>query len=335
VTFLAIFKAKTRDRSSWLDELPADARDRSQYKIAEKSWRKLAAAFEDLVDDLAEAVPRARLEAAVEARDADAALALLPRANAKDERLRVPWQNFEERLTEIFGSVIEESGKNEAAKLGGSRVHKAKKAPGEERASFRFDFTLDNPHSQKWIREHVGELIKGFSDEAVAALRSMLATAFEQGTPPKEFARKLLDEGMIGLLQRDADAVDRRFLLSVSRGMSPEEAKRQASDYADQLLRERAELIARTETIAAEAAGVDASWRVAQDAGLVTEDAERVWIAATASDRTCPICMGLDDKRAPLGESFEGDDGENYDNPPAHPGCRCTIGLVRAGESQR
>jgi hypothetical protein len=335
VTFLAIFKAKTRDRSSWLDELPADARDRSQYKIADKAWRKLAAAFDELVNDLADAVPRARLEAAVEDRDADAALALLPRPNAEDKRLRVPWQTFEKRLAEIFGSVIEQSGKNEAAKLTGRKVEKAKRPKDEERASFRFDFSLDNPYSQKWIREHVGDLIKSFSDEAVAALRSMLATAFEQGTPPREFARKLLDEGMIGLLQRDADAVDRRLILSLSRGMSPEEATRQASDYADQLLRERAELIARTETIAAEAEGVANSWRVAQDAGLVGDNAERVWIAATASDRTCPICMGLDDKRAPLDEPFEGDDGENYDNPPAHPGCRCTIGLVRVGESKR
>lgn len=50
-------------------------------------------------------------------------------------------------------------------------------------------------------------------------------------------------------------------------------------------------------------------------------------------DRVCPICAPLNNKAVEISEKFEGGDGKQYDNPPAHPGCRCdTVTTTRFSE---
>lgn len=88
---------------------------------------------------------------------------------------------------------------------------------------------------------------------------------------------------------------------------------------------ERAQLIAETETMAASNAGIQESWDQAVEEGLLTGSELQVWIV-TPDETLCPICEGLDGETAPLDGQFESD-GESYDGPPAHPRCRCTIGL--------
>jgi len=90
---------------------------------------------------------------------------------------------------------------------------------------------------------------------------------------------------------------------------------------------DRATLIARHETMMAAHAGQRESWNQAVDAGLLTGDEERTWIV-TPDERLCPICEGLEDKRAKLHEPFVGNDGNEYDGPPAHIQCRCTEGIA-------
>jgi hypothetical protein len=68
-------------------------------------------------------------------------------------------------------------------------------------------------------------------------------------------------------------------------------------------------------------------WDQAVENGLLTGDEERVWIV-TGDEKVCPICEGLEDGRAKLGEPYVGDDGEEYDGPPAHVQCRCTEGIA-------
>jgi hypothetical protein len=89
----------------------------------------------------------------------------------------------------------------------------------------------------------------------------------------------------------------------------------------------RARLIARHETMAAVSEGQRQAWEQATDEGLLTGDESRVWIV-TPDDKLCSICEGLEDKKAKLGEPYVGDDGEEYDGPPAHVQCRCTEGIA-------
>lgn len=87
----------------------------------------------------------------------------------------------------------------------------------------------------------------------------------------------------------------------------------------------RAETIARTETMTASNQGQQALWDQAVDEGLLTGKERQVWIV-TPDDRLCPICEPLDGQEADFGETFDTELGK-VDGPPAHPRCRCTIGL--------
>lgn len=75
----------------------------------------------------------------------------------------------------------------------------------------------------------------------------------------------------------------------------------------------RAEMIAVTETTRVIAEGNTQAWEAL---GVP----EREWRTAV-DELVCPICGGLHQKRAKVGEPFPG----NIANPPAHPNCRCTI----------
>jgi hypothetical protein len=85
---------------------------------------------------------------------------------------------------------------------------------------------------------------------------------------------------------------------------------------------DRAELIARTETMTALNEGQRGAWDDAVEAGLLPDDAKRVWIAAPGC---CDDCEELDGETADLDGEYPNDGG---DGPPLHPNCRCTEGIA-------
>ena len=79
----------------------------------------------------------------------------------------------------------------------------------------------------------------------------------------------------------------------------------------------RAKRIAVTEVTNAYAGGNLETWKAS---GLVEK---KRW--NTAGTDVCPICMGLDQQVVPINAMFIGDDGMQYDRPPAHVNCKCNI----------
>lgn len=82
----------------------------------------------------------------------------------------------------------------------------------------------------------------------------------------------------------------------------------------------RAEMISRTETMDAANEGLAQSWDQAVSDGLLTGNEKKVWIATSGC---CDECDEVDGEEVPMDDDFSvGDD------PPLHPNCRCTMGLV-------
>lgn len=88
----------------------------------------------------------------------------------------------------------------------------------------------------------------------------------------------------------------------------------------------RAEKIARTESMRAANEGQQQLWDQATEAGFLTGLESKVWIT-TPDDRLCPVCEPLDGQTVALDDTFDVD-GDSIDAPPAHPNCRCTMGLT-------
>lgn len=83
---------------------------------------------------------------------------------------------------------------------------------------------------------------------------------------------------------------------------------------------QRAELIAVTETTRAYSEGNRISYQAAQ---------VRHWRWLTNNDDlVCPVCGPLNRRVVEIGEPFAVYKGERIIQPPAHPGCRCSVAPV-------
>jgi len=152
----------------------------------------------------------------------------------------------------------------------------------------RIDFAFDakNQDAIDWADRHAAELIDGITETSREQINNAIADALETGN-----FKDALDEILDAVGDED-----------------------------------RANLIARHETMLAVSEGQRQGWSQAVEDGLLDEDSERTWIIV-GDEKVCPICEGLDGKTAKLGEPYVGDDGEEYTGPPAHVACRCTEGI--------
>lgn len=198
-------------------------------------------------------------------------------------------------------------------------------------------FDRTNPEAVLWAETRAGELVTGVTEASQKAIRSIITRAFEEGIPPKQAAKLLQEVVSLTEIQANALASVRQAILNnpgkivkvgsktikvPPTGMTSDKLDKVLSDYADKLRRNRALSIARTETIAASNEGQLQLWRQAIANGELSKNVKRVWIAAP-SERTCPQCVSLDGQEIEFDGSWDG-----MENPPAHPMCRCTTGLV-------
>jgi SPP1 gp7 family putative phage head morphogenesis protein len=150
----------------------------------------------------------------------------------------------------------------------------------------KFRFTRKSDAAESWAEEHAAELIKDITETTRDSIRFVVAR----------------------LLDADTDLTSKEALAEISKAVGDED---------------RAELIARTETMRAVHAGQREAWSQATEAGLLTGDERPTWIT-TPDDKLCPICEELDGEIA----DEDGFYGDGQGPPPAHPRCRCTEGLT-------
>ena len=185
-------------------------------------------------------------------------------------------------------------------------------------------WTVVDPGPTDYLRERSGALIRDITETTRTSIRKVLARGQTQGLTWKEKADQI--ESMIGLTERQAGWVEayREKLLDTG-GMDQE----LVDDFAARLVRQRAESIARTETMRAANAGHDMALKRRIDAGDLDADTlRRVWLV-TPDDRLCPRCAAIPDMN-PEGvgadEPFQTDEGP-VDLPPLHPNCRCVTAI--------
>lgn len=187
------------------------------------------------------------------------------------------------------------------------------------RLQLRFD--LVNPRVLTGA-DRGAQLVRDITETTRRGIQATITRSILEGIPPAEAARLL--RPMIGLTDRQSMAVvNYRFSL-LEDGASADAVAKAASKYAARLLTQRAQTIARTETIRAGREGRQATWDQARAEGLLPDDTQRRWVV-TDDDRLCPACQELDGATVGLSEPFPKGGG---DGPPYHPNCRCSSVLV-------
>lgn len=193
-----------------------------------------------------------------------------------------------ETKADVFHSWVKsvQAGKESANEFGIWQPRKLggfiRTAKGPLTSPFKMSFDASNTRAAAWARDHAAELATGVSDTTEQIIRDAIARTQDEGDLSEQY-----DEILAAIGDED-----------------------------------RASLIARTESMTAANEGNRQGWDQAVDAGLLTGDEQRVWIATSDA---CPECDALDEEETGLDGSYPGD-GE--DGPPLHPNCRCTEGLV-------
>lgn len=158
-------------------------------------------------------------------------------------------------------------------------------AAGESRflAPFNISFNKTSPEAIAWAQDHAGDLIDDLTDTTISDIQDAISGALE------------------------GDGI--------------------GSAYDDILAAvgdpDRAQLIARTETMTAANEGQREAWSQASDAGLLPSDAQVEWIATSDC---CDDCADMDGETRDLDGDY--DDPDAADGPPLHPNCRCTEGIA-------
>lgn len=201
------------------------------------------------------------------------------------------------------------------------------------------NFTLTNPYTVEWIADHWTNLVTEMTAPTKETLHRLIAQGVKDKDTVQQVARDM--RPLIGLRQDQTDAVQRHFqwlqqphrLKQPSgewkelRALDQDAAAKRAMKYAEQLLRQRAELIARTEIMTASNQGLLHSWMDAKDKGLILPQARRKW-KANLVNRTCDRCKAFAGTTATLTGNFVSRNGEVAKAPPLHPACRCSQSLV-------
>lgn len=145
------------------------------------------------------------------------------------------------------------------------------------------------------------------------AVRLTVQDAHRSNWQPHVFAPQL--HAMIGLTPQQAKAVVNLTNAQLADGVKPEVVAARAERYAARLLKQRATLIARTESVRAANLGRLAAFQQAAANGLVPRDSAFLEWSSVQTD-PAEICFQLNGKRVPLEES-----SFNGLLPPVHPNC--------------
>ena len=183
-------------------------------------------------------------------------------------------------------------------------------------------FNRTSPDAVAWSLNHSGKLVTGAVNRD--GVRRIIFAGFANQKPPRVIAKDIRQ--VIGMTERQTKKWE-----------TIKGAKAQAK-YAEKAIRQRALLIARTETMRASNEGQFEAWRQGVKAGRLTGQENRVWITAI-DDRTCPVCAPMDGAVIPMRGSFmlpgQGAElGGSTRMPPAHPACRCAMGLTDSPVTQ-
>jgi hypothetical protein len=205
-----------------------------------------------------------------------------------------------------------------------------------------------------WAEQHAGQLVTQITQTTRDALGTAVRDAMAHGrtigqlqqevrgiltqvpitTPlqtPAQQAQHV--RALTGLTPRQGGQVERFREGLLSRGITGDKLVTRVERKAAQLLRQRAEMIARTESITAAAAGQQALWEAAEREGLLDSGRARRFFVLTPDERLCAICRaipGMNPDGVGLHEPFQTPIGPVM-HPAVHPACRCStvLGFTR------
>jgi len=216
---------------------------------------------------------------------------------------------------------------------------------------FGMQFNASHPNVILFARDRSAELVKGVTETAREAVRTVIALGAQEGLTVVQQARAIRE--VVGLppnwtaaphrlaqelraghaeaaAARRLSAVDKARIRSrIAAGTVDDKFVEEIrTRYTASLINRRALNIARSETIRAVNFGQQESWQQATRSGVLPTQSRRFWFP-TPTPTLCPRCAQIPDmnpKGVRLDQPFDTPFGPIM-YPPAHTDCRCGMGL--------
>lgn len=222
---------------------------------------------------------------------------------------------------------------------------------------FAVRFNAFDPYAISAMQQAELDMVSNLKTEIVEGIRQYLQAGLMNGVNPKQTAVEL--RGIVGLTAKQSQAIanyrnlltggakgqplsealrratrDGRFDQAIQRAimdrvpLKPASVERQLERFEQRMLKQRAETIARTETIDALARAAHMRWQQAFTEGKVQRAVVRRFWHVAKDERTCPICKAiplLNPEGVGFNEPFKMASGDEIYWPTAHPNCRCMV----------
>jgi DNA topoisomerase-1 len=189
--------------------------------------------------------------------------------------------------------------------------------------------------AEEFAEQSAARLIAGVTAPTRAAVNLIVRRTFANNNKKggdddsvKSAARKIA--AVVGLSQRDTNAVDNYKATLAQKGLRLGDISRLSKAYSKKLRQARANVIARTEIQTAISAARQAVWKHEVSKGNIPKDAQRKWVTHK-DERLCPVCRPMHGRKVPVvGGIYKSARGpqKSVSWPPMHPNCRCLEVLV-------
>ena len=201
-----------------------------------------------------------------------------------------------------------------------------------------FEFNTQEPGILNWISGRGAEFVTSSTEAQKDAIAALLTKKMRDGHTVDELAR--LIRACIGLTEGQAKANARFYDNMVENmkkehpRMKPESIRKKALEasqkYAERQHRDRAMMIAQTESAFAYNRGADEGIRQAQAEGYLGTMKKR-W-STSGDDVVCAICSALEGTEVDMDSEFNFGGRVLFPGhhmlPPAHPRCACAVEYI-------
>lgn len=191
-----------------------------------------------------------------------------------------------------------------------------------ETLAITLSFNTVNPRALLYGRYRTASLLTETTAGTIEAVRILIARGIAEGIKPRVLRNLIQNE--IGLRSDQLKALEN----FVAKGATEAQTKA----YARKLLRDRALLIARTETMRAANEGQREVWLQAVEGGWLPADQMRVWVV-TPDERLRDEHRAMSGQIRGLQEKFVKPGGERIE-PGQEPNCRCSAALAGINEQR-
>ena len=189
----------------------------------------------------------------------------------------------------------------------------------------RLDLLSDNPEAAKWLKDYGASEVAYIDESQREAIRSILSQGYKENLSYEAQANYIkqfigLDPNRAGQLQNYATEL-------YSQDLKDSEVWKLLESRGQELLKERADVIALNETLQASKQGFyDTTSRLVDEGILNPDEYVGVW-TATIDDRTCMECMDANGSTRQLPDGTYDANGDTV--PGLHVGDRCVETIER------